>query len=95
MKAIKLMITGALLILLGPVMTLVDDFTFWDFCILCWIIGVPLFVVGLIMPEGGFKTPKQSEDLPQKECPNCGEMHDFDYPKCPHCGHDYQAKQIK
>ncbi len=94
MKAIKLMITGALLILLGPVMALVDDM-FMEFCILGWIIGVPLFVVGLIMPAGGFEVPKQSEELPQKQCPNCGKMHDFDYPKCPHCGHDYQAKQIK
>ena len=94
MKSIKLMITGALLILLGPIMTQVD-FAFWEFCVLGWIVGIPLFVVGLIMPEGGFKVPKQSEDLPQKKCPTCGEMHDFDYPKCPHCGHDYQVKQIK
>ena len=26
-------------------------------------------------------------DLPQKKCPNCGETHDFDYPKCPYCGY--------
>ena len=23
--------------------------------------------------------------LPQKTCPNCGSVHDFDYPKCPNC----------
>ena len=28
-------------------------------------------------------------DLPQKQCPNCGETHDFDYPQCPYCGFDY------
>ena len=28
-------------------------------------------------------------DLPQKKCPNCGETHDFDYPKCPYCGRNY------
>ena len=28
-------------------------------------------------------------DLPQKKCPNCGETHDFDYPKCPYCGKAY------
>ncbi len=28
-------------------------------------------------------------DLPQKQCPNCGETHDFDYPKCPYCNYDY------
>ena len=29
------------------------------------------------------------DDLPQKTCPKCGTVHDFDYPKCPKCGHDY------
>lgn len=28
-------------------------------------------------------------DLPQKTCPKCGEIHDFDYPKCPYCNHQY------
>lgn len=27
--------------------------------------------------------------LPQRQCPNCGKKHDFDYPKCPFCKHDY------
>lgn len=30
-------------------------------------------------------------DIPQKQCPNCGEAHDFDYPKCPYCKFDYYA----
>ena len=54
MKPIKFMISGALLILLGPIMTLVEFF-FWEFCILCWIVGIPLFFAGLFMPEGGYK----------------------------------------
>ncbi len=29
------------------------------------------------------------EELPQKRCPNCGKLHDFDYPKCPFCKYDY------
>lgn len=94
MKAIKVMIIGALLILLGPIMSLVD-FSFSGFMVICWVIGIPLLIAGLIMPADGFKVSKQSDDLPQKECPECGKMHDFDYPRCPHCGHDYQAKQIK
>ncbi|MBQ4600371.1 MAG: hypothetical protein IJB17_01915 [Oscillospiraceae bacterium] len=28
-------------------------------------------------------------DLPQKQCPKCGETHDFDYPKCPYCNFNY------
>lgn len=31
------------------------------------------------------------EELPQKQCPECGKMHDFDYPKCPFCKHNYNA----
>lgn len=33
----------------------------------------------------------QEEGLPQKQCPKCGKMHDFDYPKCPFCKYDYNA----
>lgn len=28
-------------------------------------------------------------DLPQAQCPNCGNFHDFDFPKCPYCNFDY------
>lgn len=33
------------------------------------------------------------EPLPQKECPNCGKTHDFDYPKCPFCKYDYNGNR--
>ena len=36
-----------------------------------------------------FLADETAEGLPQKQCPNCGMMHDFDYPKCPACKHDY------
>ena len=29
------------------------------------------------------------DDIPQKTCPECGTVHDFDYPKCPKCKYDY------
>ena len=32
------------------------------------------------------------DELPQKNCPKCGDRHDFDYPKCPVCGYDYFGK---
>jgi len=35
-------------------------------------------------------TELQSDTLPQKTCPVCGAIHDFDYPKCPKCKYDYQ-----
>ncbi len=28
------------------------------------------------------------EALRQVRCPDCGKLHDFDYPKCPFCGHE-------
>lgn len=93
MRSVKLLLTGALLILLGPVMHSLDVM-FSGFHLICWVIGIPVFIAGWILPE---KTDKgvQSNDLPQKKCPSCGSEHDFDYPKCPFCGHDYQARQIK
>ena len=32
---------------------------------------------------------ESEEELPQKQCPNCGKNHDFDWPKCPYCKYDY------
>lgn len=95
MRSIKFMIFGALLILLGPILSLVDFF-FHDVCILCWIIGIPVLLIGMWMPADSSKdTPDPTDGLPQKVCPECGKSHDFDYPKCPHCGYDYQAKHDK
>ena len=48
MKPIKFMITGALLILLGPVMSIID-IMFSEFMIICWFVGIPLFLVGLFI----------------------------------------------
>jgi DNA-directed RNA polymerase subunit RPC12/RpoP len=28
-------------------------------------------------------------ELPQRTCPKCGDVHDFDYPKCPKCKNEY------
>ena len=36
-----------------------------------------------------FLTDVKEEGLPQKQCPKCGQLHDFDYPKCPFCKYDY------
>jgi DNA-directed RNA polymerase subunit RPC12/RpoP len=35
---------------------------------------------------------ESEEELPQKTCPACGTVHDFDYPKCPNCKFDYYAQ---
>ena len=31
----------------------------------------------------------RDEELPGKQCPDCGLSIDFDYPKCPCCGHEF------
>ena len=33
--------------------------------------------------------PVNEEGTPQKFCPNCGQMQDFDYPVCPFCNYKY------
>ena len=90
MKAVKFMISGALLILLGPVMSSVDIW-FSGFHVLCWVAGIPLFFIGLLMPADGISVVVPDDALPQKECPQCGKHHDFDYPKCPFCKYNYNA----
>ena len=37
----------------------------------------------------GDELPTDAEGTPQRNCPNCGGTHDFDYPKCPYCKHSY------
>lgn len=38
-----------------------------------------------------FYLPENSEnDVPQVQCPECGNKHDFDYPRCPICKYDYK-----
>ena len=34
-------------------------------------------------------TDLSGDTLPQRTCPVCGAIHDFDYPKCPKCKYDY------
>lgn len=94
MRAVKFLFSGGLLILLGPIMHILDV-VFAPLHLLCWLLGIPLFVAGLVISPNGPKIPILQENLPQKECPACKMTHDFDYPKCPFCGHDYQAKQGK
>ena len=66
-----------------------------------WILGdLPNLVAGALdvhvfsCPQCGKLEFFQAEDyyddeLPQKKCPNCGTIHDFDYPKCPVCKYEY------
>ena len=67
-----------------------------------WVLGdLPNLLAGAmevdiyVCPEGRkvefFLADDTEDGLPQKQCPNCGKVHDFDYPKCPFCKYDYHA----
>ena len=32
---------------------------------------------------------EEENDIAQVTCPNCGRMHDLDFPKCPFCNYRY------
>ena len=36
------------------------------------------------------KDAVMDDSLPQRQCPQCGKLHDFDYPQCPFCGYGGQ-----
>ena len=36
-----------------------------------------------------FLADSGDDRVPQKQCPNCGKRHDFDYPRCPFCKYSY------
>ena len=65
-----------------------------------WILGdIPNLLAGAMevdiysCPQCGkleFFLADAKEELPQKQCPNCGKRHDFDYPKCPFCKYIYK-----
>lgn len=42
------------------------------------------------MPTAGEPSYLTDPELPQQQCPNCGGIHDFDFPKCPYCGMKYR-----
>ena len=65
-----------------------------------WILGdLPNLLAGglevgiWVCPACGklefYSTAAAPEPMPTKTCPNCGKIHDFDYPKCPYCGFHY------
>ena len=67
-----------------------------------WILGdIPNLVAGALEVDiyicpscqrlelyASKKTIDTDTELPQITCPNCGTVHDFDYPKCPRCKYE-------
>ena len=89
-SCIKILLTGIMLLLVGVFLLVADSWNM-EIAAFCFIAGIVTFVVGLFVPwEKG--NAVVDDALPQKECPQCGKKHDFDYPQCPHCGYSYITK---
>ncbi|MBQ8474505.1 MAG: hypothetical protein IJ499_02445 [Clostridia bacterium] len=87
MKAIKFMITGALLIIMGPLLAIME-ISLTPIMLILLVVGIILFIIGLTTPEKE-SAPQTDPSIPQNKCEKCGKEYDFDYPECPHC------KQLK
>ena len=72
-----------------------------------WVMGdIPNLLAGALLvevyicPQCGkiefYRGPEEAvtseATLPQKTCPRCGMLHDFDMPKCPYCKYDYYSR---
>ena len=90
-SCVKVMLTGIFLLVLGSFLLQADYGFFMEFSGFCLIAGVIVFAVGLFIPMHK-QDAILDESLPQRQCPQCGKQHDFDYPKCPHCDFDYLRK---
>ena len=89
MRPVKIMFTAAFMLLWAILLACMDDGNFEIASYLAFAASA-VFLVGLL--DNGSKTPARDDRLPQKRCPKCDRLHDFDYPRCPHCCHDYTAQ---
>ena len=89
MRPVKIMFTAAFMLLWAILLACMDDGNFEIASYLAFAASA-VFLVGLL--DNGSKTPARDDRLPQKRCPKCDRLHDFDYPRCPQCGHDYTAQ---
>lgn len=59
-------------------------------------LGVEIYVCEKCKKLEFFSTDEESakdEPTPKRVCPECGDEHDFDYPKCPRCKYDYYRER--
>ena len=59
-----------------------------------FLIGVILFIIGLIIPENEKIVVKQEEPSKSRFCTSCGRSVSFDAKICPYCGKNFET-QIK
>ena len=90
-SCVKVMLTGIFLILVATFLTAADAGFVMDVAGLCFIGGIITFMVGLFIPMHK-QDAIVDDSLPQRQCPQCGKKHDFDYLQCPHCGFDYSGR---
>lgn len=90
LSCVKVMLSGICLLVVGNFFNTADD-GMMDAAAICFILGIILFAVGLLIPQDRGKAIID-DTLPQRVCPQCGKKHDFDYPQCPYCDHDYSGQ---
>ena len=87
---VKVMLAGIMLLLIAVFFYVADgNGVYMDISGLCFIAGIITFLVGLFIPQEK-RAAAIDDELPQRQCPRCGKMHDFDYPQCPFCDYSYQ-----
>jgi transcriptional regulator with XRE-family HTH domain len=89
LSCVKVMLTGIFLLLVATFLTAADQGFVMDLAAFCFLAGIITFIVGLFIPMHK-KDAIMDDSLPQRQCPQCGKLHDFDYPQCPFCGYGGQ-----
>jgi len=92
MKVIVAMLTGIMFLLAGIFLLLLGG---EGIALIFAAVGVIVFILGCVEGIYGVKAnstggTSYEQPTPQKQCPGCGEKHDFDYPRCPWCGYDHE-----
>lgn len=58
----------------------------------CPVCGKLEFFDPYIFENGPEEEAMEDEEIEQVQCPNCGTVHDMDYPRCPNCKYEYQEE---
>lgn len=87
LSCVKVMLAGIFLLPVGTFLNAADE-GMMDVAAVCFILGIIIFAVGILIPQDRGKAIID-DTLLQRVCPKCGKKHDFDYPQCPYCDYDY------
>lgn len=92
LSCIKVMLFGIMLVVVAAFLMACDNDNM-DFAAICFLLGLGVFIIGLLIPWKENGKAMVDDSLPQRKCPRCGKEHDFDFPKCPYCSFDYTQQR--